>query len=192
MPKYNDSQDPALTHLVACGREILASSQLQDPPTEPLRWLLVDVTGQRLALLVDDHVAWVRPVSTALAGIDCRQDSGGTPSGLHRIGEKIGKGCPRGTIFESRRPIGRVWSPGQPENGNDDLILTRILTLVGQEDGLNRGPEVDSLARYIYIHGTNHEGKIGHPVSHGCIRMTNDDVLELFDQVDPGDPVLII
>lgn len=192
MPKINDSHDSTLAHLVACGQEILAANQAPGTQQGLRRWLLVDVSGQRLALLQDDQVAWVRPVSTALAGIDCRQDSGGTPSGLHRVEEKIGEGCPWGTVFESRRPIGMTWAPGDSDLGDDDLILTRILTLDGLEDGVNRGPNVDSLTRYIYIHGTNHEGRIGNPVSHGCIRMANDDVMDLFDQVETGDPVLII
>lgn len=192
MRKINDSQDSALAPLVARGQKILADDQALGAHQGPWRWLLVDVTGQRLALLQNDKVAWVRPISTALAGIDCRQDSGGTPSGLHRIEKKIGDGCPWGQVFESRRPIGRTWAPGDSDPGDADLILTRILTLDGLEDCVNRGPDMDSLSRYIYIHGTNHEGRIGRPVSHGCIRMTNDDVLDLFDQVETGDPVLII
>ena len=193
MTRKNDLQPgPDLADLVAMGL-----AQLESPPgpasaSPPPRWLLVDVAGQRLALVQGRTVAQVKRVSTALVGLDCRQDSGGTPAGLHRIHEKVGAGSPWGTQFLGRKPTGRVWAPGLDESGDDDLILTRILTLDGQEDGVNRGEGVDSLARYIYIHGTNYEDEVGTPVSHGCIRMTNDDVRELFDQVEVGDPVLIL
>lgn len=160
------------------------------------RWLLVDVLTQRLFALEGSEVTadWI--VSTAAAGVDNRQDSGGTPPGLHLIHRKIGHGAESDMIFESREHTGILWrrpSPGQPDLSDEkDLILTRILTLTGLEDGLNRGPGVDSLERYIYIHGTNHEEAIGSPVSGGCVRMTNTDVIALFDLVSEGDPVVII
>ena len=88
----------------------------------------------------------------------------------------------------SREPTGETW---RGEACDDDLILTRILTLDGLEDGVNRGPGCDSLARYIYLHGTNHETLLGRPVSHGCVRLSNDDVRELFDRVREGDLVFV-
>lgn len=154
------------------------------------RWLLVDVAGQRLALVRGGAVERVWPVSTARAGVDGREGSGGTPPGLHRIARCVGAGAEPGTVFESREPTGRVWRPG--DDDADDLILTRILTLEGLEPGVNRGAGVDSLARYIYLHGTNHEDRIGEPVSHGCVRLRNGDVAELFDLVEEGDPVVIV
>jgi hypothetical protein len=135
------------------------------------------------------------PVSTAAVGLDNRQDSGGTPPGLHRIHRKIGTEAETGMIFESRQATGIMWRAdadppaAKPES---DLILTRILTLDGCEEGINRGPGVDSLERYIYIHGTNHEDGIGTPVSGGCVRLKSADVIALFDQVAEGDPVVII
>lgn len=160
------------------------------------RWLLVDVLTQRLFALEDSEVTAEWVVSTAAAGVNNRQDSGGTPPGLHLIHRKIGDGAEQDMIFESREHTGILWrrpSPGKPDLTREkDLILTRILTLAGQEDGLNRGPGVDSLERYIYIHGTNHEKAIGSPVSGGCVRMTNTDVIALFDLVSEGDPVVII
>ncbi len=111
---------------------------------------------------------------------------------MHRILQGIGDGAPLGTIFESRQPTGATWNKDAPDNQPEDLILTRLLTLDGQEEGINRGPGMDSRERYIYIHGTNHEDKIGTAVSHGCVRMTNTDIIELFDRVEEGDPVVIV
>lgn len=152
------------------------------------RWLLVDVAGQRLALVQTGRVTDVWPVSTAAAGLDNREDSGGTPTGLHRVGRRIGLGAAPGTVFASREPTGELWR-GEPDPR--DLILTRVLTLEGLEDGVNHGPGVDSATRYIYIHGTNHEDRIGEPASHGCVRMTSSDVVALADLVREGDPVVI-
>lgn len=159
------------------------------------RWLLVDVAGQRLHLLAGDLCldSWV--VSTAAAGLDAREDSGGTPPGVHRIERRLGAGAPPGMVFVSREPTGRIWPQDiRAEEGHDDadLILTRVLTLAGQEDGVNRGPGVDSTARYIYIHGTNAESLLGRPCSHGCVRMGNADVMALFERVREGDPVVIV
>ena len=156
----------------------------------------MDVVSQRILLLEDERVKDSWPVSTAAAGLDNRQDSGGTPPGLHRVHRKIGAGAEQDMIFESRELTGILWrrpAAGEtdPTEGRD-LILTRILSLAGQENGLNRGPGVDSLERYIYIHGTNREDRIGSPVSCGCVRMTNRDVVTLFDLVSEGDPVVII
>lgn len=159
----------------------------------PRRWLWVDVDRQRLVLLEGSRARRVWEISTAKAGIDGRQDSYGTPPGVHRIAERIGAEQPRGSVFVSREATGSVWpddGPDAPEG--EDLILTRILTLDGQQPGVNRGPGCDSLERTIYIHGTNHEREIGRPVSHGCVRMRNDDVLDLFERVQPGDPVVIV
>jgi UDP-N-acetylmuramate--alanine ligase len=155
----------------------------------PARVLVVDVDGQRLMLLVDGRVVADHPVSTALAGIGGEDGSFRTPPGWHRIHARIGSGEPSGAVFVSRAPTGEVWR-GEPRA--EDLILTRVLTLEGIEDRVNRGPGCDSLERYIYIHGTNHEPELGRPASHGCVRMANAAILELFDQVGEGDPVVII
>jgi lipoprotein-anchoring transpeptidase ErfK/SrfK len=157
---------------------------------EPARWLLVE-TDRQVVSLVEDAVAvatW--PCSTATVGVDPREGSGGTPPGLHRIAARIGAGAPSGAVFDSREPTGEIWHAGLPAGGGD-LILTRILTLEGLEEGVNRGPGVDSLARYIYLHGTNHEDRIGEPSSHGCVRLRNDDIADLFARVAEGDPVVI-
>jgi len=161
-------------------------------PDHGERWVFVDVSGQRLALVKDRHVIELWPVSTAQAGLNNKNESGGTPPGLHRIWEMIGEGAALGTIYESRQSTGGIWDSLDNSSHEKDLILTRILTLDGQEEGLNRGPGVDSRERFIYIHGTNQEDKIGQPVSHGCVRMSNSHIIELFDLVEEGDPVVIV
>jgi len=128
-------------------------------------------------------------ISTAANGMGNRQDTFKTPFGIHRIRQKIGGGEPRGMIFEAREPIGRI--ARSYNNSEKDEITSRILWLDGLEDGVNRGGVYDTFARYIYIHGTSDEKRIGQPVSAGCIRMKNDDVIELFDGVLVNDIVVI-
>lgn len=131
-------------------------------------------------------------VSTALNGAGEQQGSGCTPRGKHRIAEKIGSGAAAGTVFKGRVATGEVYSESLGrEFPERDWILSRILWLDGQESGRNCGGNVDSHARYIYIHGTNEEHRLGQPVSHGCIRMANADVVALFDAVAVGDTVII-
>ncbi len=159
----------------------------------PDRWLLVDVARQRLVLINNGAESGSWAVSTAAAGLNAREGSGGTPPGVHRIVERLGMEHPPGTEFESRVPTGRILPlETLPQDKDRDLILSRILTLAGCRDGVNRGPGVDSQQRYIYLHGTNREDLIGHPVSHGCIRMTNRDIIEVCELVREGDPVVII
>lgn len=127
--------------------------------------------------------------STSSKGIGNRVNSNQTPIGWHLVAERIGNGLPWGAIFEERRYTGRVWSPNQPTS--DDLILTRIIRLQGTEPGINKGSGVDSYDRYIYIHGTAEEHKLGTCASHGCIRLSNSDVITLFNLVALSTPVLI-
>ncbi len=159
----------------------------------PDRWLLVDVARQRLLLINAGAPARTWPVSTAEVGLDARENSGGTPPGVHRIAERIGLGLPAGTEFESRRPTGRILPvddlPGEPDR---DLILSRILILDGLQEGVNRGPGLDSRQRYIYLHGTNREDLLGRPASAGCIRLSNRGIIEVCDLVQEGDPVVIV
>ncbi len=115
----------------------------------------------------------------------------GTPRGLHEIAERIGAGQPPGMVFKSRMPTGRHFSEFPESEASRQLITTRILWLRGLEPGVNRGGEVDTYDRYIYIHGTNHEDRVGEPMSAGCIEMRNIDVLELYDEVRVGDLVWI-
>ena len=128
-------------------------------------------------------------VSTAANGLGNRLDSFKTPFGIHRIRQKIGGGEPKGMIFEAREPLGKI--AGNLDNRDKDEITSRILWLDGLEEGVNRGGACDTFERYIYIHGTSDEKRIGQPVSAGCIRMRNDDVIELFNEVLVNDIVLI-
>lgn len=155
----------------------------------PPRVVVVDVERQQLSLIESGRLTAVYPVSTAEAGVGSEAGSYRTPPGWHRIHALIGAGSPSGAVFESRVATGEVWS-GEPRA--DDLILTRIVTLEGLEAGVNQGPGRDSLERYIYIHGTNHEAALGRPASHGCVRMSSADVVDLCERLTVGDPVVIV
>ncbi len=160
-------------------------------PTELLnfkRWLLVLISNQRLYVLERDTIIRSYPVSTSKFGPGQKKDSFKTPLGLHRIYKKIGEGVPLGGVFAARKFTGEVAEI--PSAG--DLITTRILWLEGLEEGKNRGGDVDSRERFIYIHGTPEEHLLGKPASKGCIRMGNRDILELFKIVEEGTPVLIL
>lgn len=154
--------------------------------------LEIDCQRQQLTLL-RDGLAWHRfAVSTAANGVGEQQGSGCTPRGRHRIRACIGAGQPRCAVFRGRRPTGEVYDPALAARfPQRDWILTRILWLCGEEPGVNRLGRVDSQRRFIYIHGTPDTEPMGKPLSHGCIRMNNDDILQLFALVGPGTPVLI-
>ncbi len=132
-------------------------------------------------------------VSTSKNGAGERRGSFCTPRGRHIIRAKIGAGAPENTVFVRRRPTGELWTPQlsvqYPER---DWILTRILWLSGCEVGRNRLGEVDTMRRFIYIHGSPDTVPMGTPGSIGCIRMRNRDIIELFDLVPPYTPVEII
>lgn len=157
------------------------------------RQVRIELGHQRLVCLEAGRPEALYPVSTARAGAGEACDSGCTPRGRHRIRLKIGHGCPENTVFVARRPTGESYTEALAQADPDrDWVLTRILWLTGTEPGINRGGRVDTLRRYIYIHGTPEESLIGMPVSHGCIRMRNRDLLKLFDWVDNGTPVEIV
>lgn len=157
-----------------------------------IEWLLVDLGRQCLRLMAGAAPRASFVVSTGAAGPGEIRGSGCTPLGRHRIRIAIGQGCPENTVFVGRRPTGEIFSPRladlYPER---DWILTRILWLTGLETGRNRGGLVDTLHRFIYIHGCPDGSILGVPCSHGCIRMHNRDLLWLFDRVGPGTPVEI-
>jgi L,D-transpeptidase YbiS len=156
---------------------------------EPMR-LIVDVGEQRLQLVDAGNVIKHWAVSTATKGLGEQFGSECTPRGAHRVRIKIGAGCRPGTVFVGRRPTGERYSTDLAKaSPGRDWILTRILWLTGCESGVNRGGACDTLRRYIYIHGCPDSEPMGQPASHGCIRMRNDAVIELFDLIDTGCPV---
>lgn len=145
--------------------------------------LLVSVARQRMRL-VDDAGAVLRdyPVSTAKAGVGEVSGSYRTPRGRHVVRAKIGAGQPENTVFVRRRPTGELWTPElAAAHPGRDWILTRILWLSGCEPGFNRLGHRDTMRRYVYIHGSPETAEMGVPGSHGCIRMRNADIVELFD-----------
>ena len=153
--------------------------------------ILIDIPSQTLSLLGDDGACIRRySVSTARNGAGEASGSFCTPRGRHIIRARRGAGAPIGAAFRGRRPTGEVWTPElAAANPGRDWILTRILWLSGTEPGFNRLGEVDSMRRYIYIHGTPDTEPMGVPLSIGCVRMRNRDVAELFELVPAGTAV---
>lgn len=149
--------------------------------------LRIIIASQCLQVFEDGQCLSEYPVSTGLKGIGQQQGSGQTPLGMHRIRIKIGGDAPLGAVFVGRRQTGEIYTPAlAATHPQRDWILTRILWLTGCERGLNRGGQVDTLRRYIYIHGTPDTEPMGIPRSHGCIRMQNQDIIKLFNQVEKG------
>lgn len=128
--------------------------------------------------------------STATKGIGNIANSNKTPYGAHVIEEKIGEGAPLNAVFRDRVWNGDIWDPTQ--RNDEDLILTRVLWLKGLERGVNLGGNVDSYRRFIYFHSTNEPEQIGQPASHGCIRMFNEDILDMFGRIAEGTLVYIM
>jgi L,D-transpeptidase YbiS len=153
----------------------------------------IDLAEQRLALLRPGLPPRCWPVSTARNGPGERLGSEQTPRGRHVVRARIGGGLPAGAVLVRRRPTGETWTPALARaHPGRDWILSRILWLSGLEPGRNRLGEVDTMRRYIYIHGTPDDEPLGVPGSHGCIRMRNADVIELFGLVPAGTEVVIM
>jgi len=155
-------------------------------------YLRVSIPRQAIDLIMANATLDTWPVSTARNGPGEQRGSECTPRGWHRIRARIGEGLPLGTVFRGRRPTGEKYGdelearfPGR------DWILTRILWLGGLEPGFNRYGPVDTTWRYVYIHGSPDHGVTGVPASHGCVRLRNADMIDLFDMVSVGMRVLI-
>ena len=173
------------------------------PAINSEKYILVIPSKQILFLISKGAAIFSYPISTSKFGIGNENDSFKTPPGLHYIADKIGENMPKTTIFKGRKPLANNLTladldlPANTDIRNehfathDDVITSRILWLKGHEDGINKGDNIDSYSRYIYIHGTAHEDKIGTADSHGCVRMNNDDIIELFDNTFVNMPVLI-
>jgi lipoprotein-anchoring transpeptidase ErfK/SrfK len=152
----------------------------------------IELATQRLQLMEAGRVLMDCAVSTAEKGPGEAIDSGGTPRGRHVVRAKIGAGLPLNAVLVGRRPTGEIYTPALAERfPGRDWILTRILWLSGTEVGRNRLGSVDTMRRYIYIHGTPDTESLGVPRSHGCVRMGCEELIRLFDLIEPGTPVLI-
>ena len=153
----------------------------------------IDLSRQTLSLIEGKEIIRVYSISTAKNGSGEVMDSECTPRGKHLISEKIGSGCEVNTVFVGRKSTGELYHPELREQFPDrDWIITRILWLNGCEQGKNKGGNVDSHDRYIYIHGAPDDVDMGMPGSRGCVRMCNDDIVELFELVDIETSVNII
>lgn len=155
--------------------------------------IFIDISTQKLLLKnADDNIIAEYSISSALKGVGEKKGSEQTPRGKHIICEKIGDKMPIFTVFHARKPTGEIFNKNNLQSLSDkDLVLSRILWLSGTEVGINCGGDVDTKNRHIYIHGTNDEKNIGIPSSHGCIRMKNTDVIDLFCYVNLGEVVFI-
>ena len=154
--------------------------------------LHLSITKQQLSLLENNQCLYQWSVSTALKGTGCTKDSEKTPLGIHQIKLKIGQHCPINSVFVARRPTGEIYDSAlAAKYPNRDWVLSRILWLSGCQSRINRGQSVDTLARYIYIHGTPDTEPMGIPKSHGCIRMKNQDIIQLFDLVENNTKIMI-
>ena len=155
------------------------------------RLITVSIAQQLLGFYRDGCLVRSHVISTSLRPPSNVKDSLGTPRGLHEIGEKFGAGQPPGIVFKGRVATGKHFSELSAEEQARNLITTRILWLRGLEPGVNLGGNVGTHDRYVYIHGTNHEDRIGERLSSGCVLMRNTEIIELFEQVRSGDQVWI-
>ena len=161
--------------------------------TQPQPVIEIDVPTQSLILKdAQGRILMQTRISTARNGVGEENESEKTPRGAHYIRARIGAGLPADAVLVSRRPTGEIYSPSlRTAFPNRDWILTRILWLCGLEPGKNRLGNVDTMRRYIYIHGCPDEDPMGMPGSRGCVKMRNSEIIELFDRVAPGTRVHI-
>ena len=155
------------------------------------RWLAVSIETQTMQFFRKGELVRSYVISTSKRPPSNVKDSLGTPRGLHAIAEKIGAGQPPGMVFKARVPTGRHFSELPDADTHPNLITSRILWLRGLEPSVNQGGDVDTHDRYIYIHGTNHEDRLGTPQSAGCVLMRNIEIVELHEEVRAGDLVWI-
>jgi len=155
------------------------------------RTIVVSIARQLLGFYQNGALCKTYVISTSLRPPSNVKDSLGTPRGLHEIAEKIGADAPPGIVFKARVSLGKHFNELEEELQAKNLITTRILWLSGLEPGVNAGGLVDTHSRYIYIHGTNHEDRLGRPSTSGCVQMNNLEIIELFDLVRTHDQVWI-
>jgi len=188
LPPPLQAQEPNTPAADGRFTSIVAKLAQDFPSYSTAKVLVVDATAQKMFLLENGVEAGSWDISTAVKGLGSEKGSDQTPLGVHRIAQKIGAGAPFGAIFKSRQNTGETVhildTPGA--DSPDDYVTSRIMWLDGLEPSNKTSKE-----RFIYIHGTGEEGKIGTPASHGCIRMRNKDVIGLFDRVDENTLVVI-
>ncbi len=152
----------------------------------------ISIAQQTLALFNNDSIVKKYSISTGKNGAGEENGSGKTPRGWHVVRAKIGKDAPLGTVFVGRRATGEIFAPElRAQYPERDWILTRIMWLSGLEKGKNRLGNVDTMQRFIYLHGSPDDVAMGTPGSKGCVRMRNQDIVELYDLIQPGIRVLI-
>ena len=164
-------KDPSISH----------QPSVDEPPDTQCR-IDISIAEQQLILRCGEDIIRSYPISSSRFGLGTEEGSMKTPLGRFKVAEKIGHDMPHGTIFRSRLPL----RPEEPLPQTEDLVTSRILWLEGLEP-----QNANTKQRFIYIHGTKHEDRIGRPDSHGCIRMRNEDVIDLFNRVEEGTHVLI-
>jgi lipoprotein-anchoring transpeptidase ErfK/SrfK len=155
------------------------------------KMIVISVEEQKLRLIQNDYKIAEYSISTSKFGIGNKTGSNMTPSGHHIVKEKIGDHVPANSIYKAGEFTKEIATINNKKAVVEDLVTTRIVKLEGMENGINRGSGIDSYKREIWIHGTPAEDKIGSPVSHGCIRMKNDDIILLFNSIEVGTPVNI-
>ncbi len=183
----NSSSDAALLDLILDYTSVLY-------PYEDLNeFVYIGIKRQRLYHIKKNHIVSTYSISTSSKGAGNLMGSYKTPTGLHQIAEKIGDEAPAATLFVNKKNTGKVVSINTTEvSSNKDEITSRVLSLKGLQQGVNKGKKYDTFARGIYIHGTSDEATIGQPSSHGCIRMKNEDVIELYNHIFVGTKVILI
>ncbi len=155
--------------------------------------IIINVKQQKLFLYDNHKLICKYDISTAKNGLGEQEGSYKTPRGKHKIHQKIGEGASENTVFIGRKPTGEIYSEKLfQENPKRRWILTRIITLEGLEEGKNRGGDVDTLKRFVYIHGVPDSIPMGVPLSIGCIQMRNNDIIEFFDRIHISMEVLIV
>jgi hypothetical protein len=187
-PEKEEEVQEMYNHLSGAAQDLLSSKGWTERVRDGLG-IWVSVREQSFRIIHGGRILLETRCSTAAKGPGSKVNSFQTPLGWHAVAEKIGEDAPRGQVFREKRPTKEIWKPGDP--ADEDLVLTRVLTLRGEEPGKNKGGDVDSYDRGIYIHGTNGEQDIGSAASHGCVRLTNDDIIAVYQMTPLNTPVLI-
>lgn len=187
LAQSSDPENELVTELV---HEYMA---IKYPDVKMDTFIYVGVERQKMFVFVAGKIQKIYDVSTSKHGAGSMHGSNCTPVGLHRINGKYGESVPKGGVLTARKFTGRITDIvlDEVDTGKDE-ITSRVITIEGMEVDINKGGHMDSYARQIYIHGTSEEGLIGKPASHGCIRMRNDDVIELFSFINEGAPLIIL